>query len=108
MRTQFDPTKPGFIALGLLARWPVLPSLWIVPPGTDHVCLRFDLERESFPRKPDRNQLTAAIALNANDRGILVQRGFFGTSSAGTVALTFLSCLIISTRAGPVPSHCTV
>jgi hypothetical protein len=69
--------ESGFIALGLLARWPVLPSLWVVPPGTDHVCLRFDLEREPLPRKPDRNQLTAAIALNANDRGILVVEQVF-------------------------------
>jgi hypothetical protein len=33
---------------------------------------------------------------------------FSGTSFAGTVALTFLSRLIVSFTSGPAPSHCTV
>jgi hypothetical protein len=33
---QFRPVIQ-LIALGLLARWPVLPRLWIVAPDTDHV-----------------------------------------------------------------------
>jgi hypothetical protein len=72
--------------------------------------VRFDLEREPLPRKPDRNQLTAAIALNVNDLGFWSNAEFSGTSFAGTVMEPLLAAnaLAVSSIAKPVIAPVTL
>ena len=61
-----------------------------------------------FPAEANFIQRLASIAVDIGDDRVAVRRLIESTIWAGTVATTFLPCIIFSSTFGPAPSHFTV